>query len=648
MAALAGVATLTSLTAHSQGGVKNLVFLQPNTPGVAQSGHANVSGVVRANQFVGGGAGLNNLDANSITSGTLAAARLPVGVAFLTATQSWSGTNFFSGNTTFAAPGAPFAVGNSNLVTNLNADLLDGLSSSAFLQSIPVPLNLSGTNVGGSIVSAANAATLVGSRGVSGFVTGATGDTSGVHGQNTSSSGKGVSGIALSGTGVTYGLHGTSNSTSGIGAYGVATATSGSTRGVYARTESPSGIGLLAESVSSAGGYAIRTVSAAPSNSFGTITGINSYSGSLVARAGYFESSGGAETVQIRNLAPSGGTEALNVRADSQDGIGVLAYGATALSGIVTSDYTTGTALVASNLTGSGRAIDAFISSATGFGIDVLNGATSGDAIAGQFISNSDNGISVFGIVDSTLGTGSGIGGYFRTDGDTGRGVFGENTSTNGLGFGVYGQSESSIGRGVLGNATATGALDTPYGVRGTASTATLGFAVFAAGDMGASGVKPFRIDHPLDPENMYLLHYSAESPFPQNFYNGSVVTDAKGYAWIELPNYFGEINTNFKYQLTVVDEEDSEDFVLAKVTRKIKANRFQIRTSKPNVEVSWEVKADRNDLRIRANRPTDERPKVGLEKGKYQHPEYYGAPKSSGMDYVAPRTKPVRSQSKR
>ena len=195
----------------------------------------------------------------------------------------------------------------------------------------------------------------------------------------------------------------------------------------------------------------------------------------------------------------------------------------------------------------------------------------------------------------------------------------------------------------------ANGAGDTPYGVRGQASPATLGFGVFAVGDMGASGVKPFRIDHPSDPENKYLLHYSSESPFPQNFYNGNVVTDAKGYAWVELPDYFAEINVNFKYVLTVVDDSESATFVQAKVGRKIQGNRFLIMTSAPNIEVSWRVDADRNDLRIKANRPIDVREKAGQERGKYQHPEYYGLPPQMGMDFVPSDSKrqPPRGEDK-
>ena len=118
--------------------------------------------------------------------------------------------------------------------------------------------------------------------------------------------------------------------------------------------------------------------------------------------------------------------------------------------------------------------------------------------------------------------------------------------------------------------------------------------------------------------------------PEPQNAYNGLVVSDAKGYAWVELPDYFAAITRDFRYQLTVIDSSD--DFVIAKVTREISNNRFQIRTSKPNVKVSWEVKAIRNDAWVQQRGAPVEMDKPESEKGKYQHPDLYGQPKERGM----------------
>jgi hypothetical protein len=170
--------------------------------------------------------------------------------------------------------------------------------------------------------------------------------------------------------------------------------------------------------------------------------------------------------------------------------------------------------------------------------------------------------------------------------------------------------------------------------VRGFCSTLNTGYAVYAAGDLGCSGTKAFVIDHPFDPENKYLKHYCSEGPEPLNVYTGNVVTDTGGVAWVELPNYFAEINKDFRYTLTVVDDTDSTEFVQAKVARKIRDNRFKIRTSAPNVEVTWRVEAVRNDAWVRAHGAPVEVEKGEGERGKYQHPELFGKAKELGMDY--------------
>ena len=62
-----------------------------------------------------------------------------------------------------------------------------------------------------------------------------------------------------------------------------------------------------------------------------------------------------------------------------------------------------------------------------------------------------------------------------------------------------------------------------------------------------------FKIDHPLDPANKYLSHSFVESPDMKNVYDGVVVLDNKGKAEIELPDWFGILNKDFRYQLTAI-----------------------------------------------------------------------------------------------
>jgi trimeric autotransporter adhesin len=105
------------------------------------------------------------------------------------------------------------------------------------------------------------------------------------------------------------------------------------------------------------------------------------------------------------------------------------------------------------------------------------------------------------------------------------------------------------------------------------------------------AGTKDFRIDHPLDPANKYLVHASVESSEMVNVYSGNIATDAQGEATVRLPEWFEALNTDFRYQLTVIGQ-----FAQAIVAREIQDHQFQIRTNVGNVKVSWQVTGARRD----------------------------------------------------
>lgn len=190
--------------------------------------------------------------------------------------------------------------------------------------------------------------------------------------------------------------------------------------------------------------------------------------------------------------------------------------------------------------------------------------------------------------------------------------------------IGVYGATGAPTGIGVYG--LETGGLCN--------STGWAGYFVgdvHVTGCISASGFKKFKIDHPLDPDNRYLSHVAIESNEPINFYRGRARTDANGVAWIELPTYFQAINIDFEYSLTVIDERQ---FAMARVSKAIQNNAFQIRTDKPNIEVSWQVTARRNDP-VAANCPfVAEEDKPLHDRGKYLNPEIYGQPKERAIGY--------------
>jgi hypothetical protein len=132
-------------------------------------------------------------------------------------------------------------------------------------------------------------------------------------------------------------------------------------------------------------------------------------------------------------------------------------------------------------------------------------------------------------------------------------------------------------------------------------------------------GSGTFKIDHPLDPANMYLYHSFVESPDMMNVYNGSVTTDKRGMALVTLPDYFEALNRDFRYQLTAIGS-----FAQATVAKEIQDNRFAIRTSRPGVKVSWQVTGIRQDAYANAHRIQVEEQKPPREQGHYLHPELF------------------------
>lgn len=276
--------------------------------------------------------------------------------------------------------------------------------------------------------------------------------------------------------------------------------------------------------------------------------------------------------------------------------------------------------------TGATTGVHGYAYSTGGTGVSGLANATSGATIGVEGESKSTSGKGVYGLASSESGGNYGVHG--KTMSFAGTGVFGEATDTAGSNSGGYFRSISTAGVGVYGVATANG---TNIGVWGITNAAA-GWGVYSDGRIGASGTKLFCIDHPFDPLNKYLQHYSSEGPEPLNVYTGNVTTDDKGEAWVTMPSYFEAINRDCRYTLTVLDDTDSESFALAKVARKMQNGRFKIRTSGPRVEVTWRVEGIRNDAWVQKYGAPVEVDKPDWKKGKFQHPELYGAPPEMGI----------------
>jgi hypothetical protein len=370
-------------------------------------------------------------------------------------------------------------------------------------------------------------------------------------------------------TGIVFGIRSETRSSSGRAIYAFANATTGTNYGLFAETRSSSGIAVRALANASSGA------------NFGLYAETRSTTGTAVHAL--------ASTTTGRNIAISAETR-------SPEGVAILAR----------SIATTGTQPVVSSSTNS----------PLGTAIRGIATATSGSPIGVSGVTFSPSGTAVFGLSASTAGITYGVEGW--SDANGGVGVFGWATAPAGATRGVIGLSNSTDGIGVAGIANAPSGMT--YGVYGRSDSLD-GFGVFCEGDFAATGLKAFRIDHPLRPETHYLNHFCAEGPEPYNIYAGVVTLDARGEAWVTLPDYFEAINQNPRYLLTPIGAPMPNLHVAVEVT----GNRFKIAGGAPNGRVSWEIKATRNDPWIQRYGYHTTPEKLPQHQGKYLHPELYG-----------------------
>ncbi|MEX2217757.1 MAG: hypothetical protein WD749_03275 [Phycisphaerales bacterium] len=517
-------------------------------------------------------------------------------------------------------------------------------------------------HVVGNIQAAGSILAIVsGSPGVSGTTTSLTGTAVGVAGQSASTTGRGVTGTSTATTGATYGGRFQASSTTGVGAAGEALATTGAAYGVTGLSASSSGRGVFGHATAATGNTTgVYGQSASP-----TGHGVSGFASALsgLSSGGVFQST-------------------------STSGQGVFGFAnaasGTTYGGRFEANSTTGTAVLGLANAGTGATHGGRFEAASTSGTAVLGlaNATSGDTFGGRFQSASPSGCAVYGLITATSGSGDAVGVFGESLAATSVGVFGTCLGGNGVmglgGTGVRGESDAIGGTGVFGAAyhtvgtvyggyfethSTTGRAafghavpgsGTNYGLVGRTESGTNGYGVFSEGRFGATGTKAFRIDHPADPENKYLLHHAAEGPEPINIYRGSARLDAGGSATVELPAYFARINKDPTYHLTPVGapmpmlhiaakirEADLEAGAGAAPADAAPTCTFRIAGGAPGAEVSWEVKATRNDPWVRRYGAPVETDKQDLERGTYQHPELYGQPVERGITHKAAAERP-------
>jgi S-layer homology domain len=252
----------------------------------------------------------------------------------------------------------------------------------------------------------------------------------------------------------------------------------------------------------------------------------------------------------------------------------------------------------------------------------------------------SSYGKGVFGI--STVGSGvwgsstSSSGVHGSSTSNLSSGVVGVSTNGNG----VYGSSDSQSG--LFGRADCAdcegvyGRSDNGVGVYGYSNSVTGNWAGIFVGNVSVTGTccgagaGTYRIDHPLDPANKYLIHSAVQSQEMIDIYNGNVTLDVKGEAWVQLPEWFESLNRNFTYQFAPIGAAMPD----LHIAEEIKNNRFRMAGGKPNMKVSWQVTGIRHDPYAEAHPIQVEVEKADEERGKYLHPTEWGQPESAGIDY--------------
>lgn len=349
------------------------------------------------------------------------------------------------------------------------------------------------------------------------------------------------------------------------------------------------------------------------------------------------------------SITNSGSGAGMYCQSSGGNGMTALSYGANGVQGVTTMNGYSGVYAVDAS---SGGGYGIYGSSSNGYG---AAGVTTSETTAGvlgvdtytQNNTGVNEGIGVSGIAaragvyGTTSGSSdqnfsAGVWGFSPSGAGYSYGVVGSAAGTSpgvyGVGYqGVYGTVNSVTGNyaGVVGN----------NGNNGGTSTAKAGIFLGDVQITGSisKGGGTFKIDHPLDPANKFLIHSFVESPDMMNIYNGIITLDEDGKAWVQLPSYFQAENVDFRYQLTCIGQ-----FAPVYVAQEIENNQFQIAGGIADQRISWTVTGIRNDAWANAHRIIPEVDKSPSEQGKYLHPTELGMPMEQGLFYQAPAQIPA------
>lgn len=238
------------------------------------------------------------------------------------------------------------------------------------------------------------------------------------------------------------------------------------------------------------------------------------------------------------------------------------------------------------------------------------------------------------GVIGRSLGSGIGVladsvsGSAINASSKSGKGII----ASSHLDIGIVGESfGDSIG--VVGIAPNCGIAAFNPNNENAAYLAGDGNAAWFTGNVICTGAVfkgggGFRIDHPLHPETKYLAHSFVESPEMKNIYDGEILADVNGEAIVRLPDWFGALNREYRYQLTAIGGASPD----LHVRDEIRDNQFKIAGARPGSKVCWQVTGIRYDPWAEHNRVRVEVDKAEKERGHLLHPELHGKATESSL----------------